>query len=123
MKVAIPILTNNGENSSISEHFGHAPYFAFIEFQNPKDEILHLEIVANPMLEHGPGEIPQYMKNEGISVLIARGIGGKAIQFFSQMGIQVFRGASGNVREIFEALRQNSITDLPYEVQNKLHEH
>jgi len=30
MKIAIPITDNAGLESRISEHFGHAPYFAFV---------------------------------------------------------------------------------------------
>lgn len=123
MKIAIPLLENQGEKSPISEHFGHAPFFGFIQLNDNEAKNAEISIIPNPLENHGPGDIPQYMKSQKVDLLIARGIGGKAIQFFSQLGIQVIRGASGNVKEIIESLIENKLVDIPYEVQDKHHHH
>jgi predicted Fe-Mo cluster-binding NifX family protein len=116
MKIAIPVLENRGADSPISEHFGHAPYFAFIENDT-------VSVIENPLADHGPGDIPQYMAQQKVDVLVARGIGGRAIEFFNQLGINVIRGASGTVAEILTALKNKQLNDTNYEVKEKFHLH
>jgi predicted Fe-Mo cluster-binding NifX family protein len=116
MKIAIPVLENKGADSPISEHFGHAPYFAFIE----NDEI---SVIVNPLSDHGPGDIPQYMAQQKVDLLVARGIGGRAVDFFNRLGISVIRGASGTVKEILTAIKNQQLSDSQYEVKEKFHLH
>jgi len=121
MKLAIPVLDNNGKYSRISEHFGHAPFFAFVEV-NGNDYDVSVE--ANPMAEsHGPGQIPNYVNEKNVDVMVVRGIGGRAIQFFEQLGIEVYRGAAGSVSEIVEEYIKGNIEDKDYEVKDKHHHH
>ena len=93
MRIAIPIIDNKGLESIISEHFGHAPYFAFVVTENR--EIVSHEIEANPFEDHQPGQIPEYVKSRGANVIITRGMGGRAKQFFDSLGVQAFTGADG----------------------------
>jgi predicted Fe-Mo cluster-binding NifX family protein len=120
MKIAIPVLENKGENSPISEHFGHSPFFAFV---NLKGKNFTVEVEKNPLENHNPGEIPEYLKNKEIDLLIARGMGQKALVFFEQFGIKVIRGASGTVREIINKYLEKELKDTEYEVKEKFHEH
>jgi len=121
MKIAIPVLENLGENSPISEHFGHAPFFAFIELA--EDDDYSIKVIPNPLEEHGPGDIPNYLSQQQVDLLIARGIGGRAISFFNQLGIQVIRGAGGTVKQILEQLDKQQLRDQEYEVKEKFHRH
>ena len=121
MKIAIPVMEDNERMSSISEHFGHAPYFAFIELNDSNEYAV--DILANPMSDHAPGDVPGYLAKRNVQLLIARGIGGRAIQYFDQFGIQVIRGASGNIGQIMEQLINNRLSDTNYEVKDKHHAH
>ena len=116
MKIAIPVLENRGADSPISEHFGHAPFFAFIE-----NDVIN--VIENPLEDHGPGDIPQYMAKQDVNLLIARGIGGRAIDIFNQLGINVVRGANGTVTEILSVLKKDQLIDTNYEVKEKFHRH
>jgi predicted Fe-Mo cluster-binding NifX family protein len=113
MRIAIPIIDNKGLESIISEHFGHAPYFAFVVTENR--EIVSHEIEANPFEDHQPGQIPEYVKSRGANVIITRGMGGRAKQFFDSLGVQAFTGADGIVREIVEAYLKDSLQSKDYE--------
>lgn len=121
MKIAIPLIENLEKNSRISEHFGHAPYFAFVNLKDNGE--YELEVIENPLEEHGPGDVPNFLHSKGVDLLIARGIGGRAIDFFEQLGIQVIRGASGTVEEIINALKENILKDREYEVKEHFHKH
>ncbi len=121
MKIAIPLIESRGENSMISEHFGHAPYFGFVDLK--EDGSYSVEVIANPLESHGPGDIPNYLNKNGVNLLIARGVGGRAIDFFNRLGIKVIRGAYGTVKELIENYKEEKLQDTDYEVKEKFHEH
>ncbi len=102
MKIAIPLLENSGLSSRISPHFGRAPYFAFVEVRGGK--VYGVEIVENPGVEHSPGEIPMWMKERGVDLVIACNIGPRALNFFRQLGIEVTKGQCGTLKDALEAL-------------------
>lgn len=121
MKLAIPVMSDNGFDAEISEHFGHAPYFAFVELDG--DTVLGTTVEKNPFERHGPGEIPNYIHSKGATVLITRGIGARAIAFFESFGIHVVRGASGTVRDIVDSYLSGNLESTPYEPREKFHNH
>jgi len=121
MKIVIPVLENKGMNSIISEHFGHAPYFAFIEIED--GEIESVEIEQNPYEEHGPGVVPRYIKSKGAEIIIVRGIGGRALGFFKELGIKVVRGAQGRIKDIINDYITGNLVDSEYTVKEKYHNH
>ncbi|WP_101510584.1 NifB/NifX family molybdenum-iron cluster-binding protein [Thermotoga sp. KOL6] len=119
MKIAIPVIKDEGLNSVISEHFGRAPYYAFIEVEDGK--IVSVEVEPNPFIEHGPGQIPGYMKGKGVDVLIARGIGHRAVEYLNEYGIRVLRGAHGTVKELVESYLRGELKDSEYEPTEHFH--
>ncbi|AKI97727.1 NifB/NifX family molybdenum-iron cluster-binding protein [Kosmotoga pacifica] len=121
MKLAIPVMSNNGFDAEVSEHFGHAPYFAFVELEG--DTVLGVEIERNPFESHGPGQIPGYIHQKGANILIARGIGARAIDFFHNFGIEVITGAFGTVKDLVEAYVSGSLMSSHYEPKEKFHNH
>ncbi len=121
MKIAIPVLENNGLKSHISEHFGHSPYFALIEVDG--GEIRSMSIVENPYEEHGPGVVPSFLKSLGAEVVIVRGMGRRAVDFFEELGIRVIRGASGNVESIVKEFSSGLLEDTDYHVKEKYRRH
>jgi predicted Fe-Mo cluster-binding NifX family protein len=82
-----------------------------------------VDIIRNPLESHGPGDIPNYLAQQNVNILIVRGIGGRAISFFKQLGIQVIRGAYGTVNEILEQFDKQQLQDREYEVTEKFHRH
>lgn len=121
MKIAIPIAADNGLESNISEHFGHAPFFAFVVAE--QDKIISCEIEANPFEAHQPGDIPDYIKSRGANVIIARGMGSRARQYFQSLEIEPFTGASGTVKEIVQSYLAGQLENKDYEPQDRDHHH
>ncbi|MFO7881954.1 MAG: NifB/NifX family molybdenum-iron cluster-binding protein [Kosmotogaceae bacterium] len=121
MIIAIPVIENKGINSMISEHFGHAPYYAFVETKD--DEIVSTSIEENPFSSHDPGEIPNYLKSKGTSVLITQGVGRRAIAYFEQLKLEVVTGAHGTVEELAKAYINGSLRSVDYTPREKFHRH
>lgn len=100
MKVAIPL-----EGDKISSHFGRCYQFAFFEIENNK--ILNKEIVNAP--PHQRGLFPQFLKDKGVELVIASGIGRKALEMLSQLNIKVIQGIEGEIDEIIKKFLEGKL--------------
>ena len=122
MRIAIPCSNNNGLKSEISMHFGRSPYYAFIDVEGNK--IKNFEILPVPFAEHGPGDLPNFVKENKGEVVIAYGMGGRAVDFFNQLGIDVVTGASGTVKEVVDAFLKNRLdTDKDWKSKEEFGHH
>jgi predicted Fe-Mo cluster-binding NifX family protein len=98
MRIAISLQTNNGLESLVSEHFGRCPYFALVDIAG--NEVQGIDIIDNPYLRgHQVGEIPHFIHGQRANVMLSGGMGGRAIHFFQEFGIEAATGAAGTVRE------------------------
>jgi predicted Fe-Mo cluster-binding NifX family protein len=101
MRIALSIENNNGLDSTVAHHFGRCPYFALVDVNGKEVEALN--IVANPFFaNHQPGQVPGFIHSHKADVMLSGGMGGRAIQFFRQYGIEAATGASGTVRSALE---------------------
>jgi predicted Fe-Mo cluster-binding NifX family protein len=89
MKIAIPLT-----GGRLSDHFGHCEHFALIEADLVSRQILAQSLVVPP--PHEPGLLPRWLHQQGVQVVIAGGMGRRALDLFAQNGIAVHAGASGD---------------------------
>jgi predicted Fe-Mo cluster-binding NifX family protein len=96
-KIAISSMEANGLNSAVSGHFGRCPYFIIAEVEG--NEIKSTAAIANPYAQHHqPGQVPQFINEQGVNVMLSGGMGRRAVDFFNQYGIDVATGATGTVQ-------------------------
>lgn len=88
MKYAIPVTKGR-----LAAHFGHCEHFAFIDVDETTNAIVSKELVASP--GHEPGLLPVWLAEEGVSAVIAGGMGSRAQALFSENRIHVIVGALG----------------------------
>ncbi len=84
MRIAIPLA-----DGKLTAHFGHCKEFALIDVHDN-------EIKKKARLEpppHEPGILPLWLRQQGANVVIAGGMGRRAIDLFNQAGITVIIGA------------------------------
>jgi len=86
MRIAIP--TKDG---MLCPHFGHCRQFAIVDVDTEKREILKVEMLTPP--EHEPGIIPEWLKGLGCNMVIAGGMGARAIDALADSGVGVVCGA------------------------------
>ena len=102
MRIAISVETKNELDSIVAHHFGRCPYFAFVDVD--ERDIKSVELVDNPFYAgHQPGQVPGFINQQKADVMLSGGMGGRAIQFFQQYGIQAATGATGTVRTALES--------------------
>ena len=101
MRVAISADDSNGLDSVVSPHFGRCPYYVMVDLDGR--EVSRVSAVENPCYgQHQPGEVPGFIQRQGADVMLAGGMGRRAIGFFQQYGIQAVTGASGTIRHALE---------------------
>jgi len=75
MKIAITAETDQGLDSQVAQHFGHAPFFVLVEVDN--GAVRAAQTIVNPFAEnHQPGEIPDFIKQQHAEVMLSGGMGG-----------------------------------------------
>ena len=84
MRIALPV-----HGDSLSAHFGHSSQFAIFDI---KDGEITGETSETPP-PHAPGVIPSWLKDLGVNMVLASGLGRRAISMFEQGGIKVLCGA------------------------------
>lgn len=85
MRYAVPI--TGGKAAS---HFGHCEQFALFDIDEQNKKILEKEVVASP--GHQPGLLPEWLAEQGVSLVIAGGMGLRAQNLFRQNRINVVIG-------------------------------
>ena len=93
MKIAIPLA-----DGKLAMHFGHCERFALVEVDATRKVIVRREDIAAPL--HQPGLLPPWLAERGANMIIAGGMGQRAIGLFNQQGIQVVVGAPAETPEI-----------------------
>jgi len=89
MRYAVPV-----SNGKLAAHFGHCEHFALIDVDEATKAIVSKELVASP--GHQPGVLPEWLAEEGVSTVIAGGMGSRAQALFRENRIQVVIGATGH---------------------------
>ena len=78
------------------------------------DEELHPLTVEVPFEEHSPGDLPNFIKEHGGEVVLAYGMGRRAIDYFNSLGIEVVTGAYGKIKDVVEAFINQVLEVDPY---------
>jgi ATP-binding protein involved in chromosome partitioning len=84
LKIAIPLA-----EGVLCNHFGHCEQFALIDLKGT--EIAAKQMVTPP--PHEPGLLPRWLGEKGVQLIIAGGMGQRALNLFSENGIKVLTGA------------------------------
>lgn len=95
MKIAI-----STDSSEVCGHFGRAPDFTFVTFEDNK--VVDKKVLPNP--GHTVGSIPQFINEQGATCIITGGMGHRATGFFQQYGIEVIMGVSGTVDDVIRKI-------------------
>jgi len=97
VRYAIPV--NDGK---LAQHFGHCEYFALIDTDEATGTIVRKDLVRSPGHE----------AEEGVSAVIAGGMGSRAQALFRENRIKVLVGAMGNDPEqlVLDYMRGKLVT-------------
>lgn len=107
--IAVTADSDAGLEAPVAHHFGRCPYYTFVTIRDGK--AVSSEVVANPFFNaHQPGQVPKFINDQNAHVMIAGGMGGRAVQFFEEFGIEAVTGAFGTVQQTIDAYLNGSLT-------------
>jgi predicted Fe-Mo cluster-binding NifX family protein len=100
--VAVAVEDELGLDGEVSAHFGRCRGYLMVHIEN--GGIGKVEGLKNPFFQaHEPGVVPRFIKDAGADVILAGGMGPRAVDMFKGFGIEVVTGGVGNVRKVLEA--------------------
>ena len=91
MRVAVA-----SDGSQVSPHFGRCERYVLADVES--GEVTSLTALDNP--GHEPGVLPALLHSHGVEVVIAGGMGPRAVGLFHDNGIEPVVGVSGPVDEV-----------------------
>ncbi len=103
IKVAIPVAQGR-----LCQHFGHSEQFALLNVDLQNKRILNTEYLDPP--PHEPGVLPEWLAEKETELVIAAGMGAKALDIFQKKGVWVVTGAGeGSAEEIVQAYLEGNL--------------
>ena len=87
MRYAIPVI--QGE---LCPHFGHCEQFVLIDVDSATRQIQDKQLVPSP--GHEPGFLPRWLAEQGANVILAGGMGQRAVDIFNQHQVEVVLGVT-----------------------------
>jgi predicted Fe-Mo cluster-binding NifX family protein len=119
MKIAVPITKEN----QIDGHFGHCESYGVFTISD-KNEIVEVKSVGSPEGCGCKSDIASVLASDGVSVMLAGGIGGGAINVLNNSGIEVIRGCSGDATEVVKLYLSGLVEDSGSSChQHEAHQH
>jgi len=106
MKIAVPVTSDN----QIDGHFGHCESYSVFTITD-KREIAEKKSVQSPQGCGCKSDIASVLAADGVSIMLAGGIGGGAINVLNGSGIEVIRGCSGDATEVVKLFLKGLVED------------
>ena len=106
MKIAVPITSEN----QIDGHFGHCESYGIFSISD-NNEISGLKNVGSPDGCGCKSDIASVLASDGVTIMLAGGIGGGAINVLNNSGIEVIRGCAGDATDVVKQYLAGKVTD------------
>jgi predicted Fe-Mo cluster-binding NifX family protein len=118
MKIAVPVTGDN----MVDSHFGHCESYRVYTLSS-NNEIADTKKVNSPEGCGCKSDIASVLANDGVTVMLAGGIGAGAINVLNRHGIEVVRGCSGDAGEVVKLFAQGLIKDSGSSCNHDHHQH
>lgn len=106
MKIAVPVTNEN----QIDGHFGHCESYGVFTISD-QNEISDIKRVESPQGCGCKSNIASVLASDGVTVMLAGGIGGGAINVLNNSGIEVIRGCEGDATEVVKLYMKGLVED------------
>lgn len=114
-RFVVPVVSPEGLESKVSEHFARSEYFAILEADG--DRLVSAEVVhCAPEDDKKKAEL---LADRGVGVVLAGRIGACMIRVFKDRGIPMFSGAEGTVEQAFKDYKAGKLAEVrpnPYQL-------
>jgi predicted Fe-Mo cluster-binding NifX family protein len=107
--IAIPSENPGGLDAGLGAHFGHCDLYTLVIVEEGK--VAEIKVIPNVPHQQGGCMAPvQHLANNGVTQLIAGGMGLRPLMGFNQVGIEVFHGAgAASVGEAVQSMLEGKL--------------
>jgi predicted Fe-Mo cluster-binding NifX family protein len=105
-RIAVPTKSNN----EIDEHFGHCEFYNIFTVSDEK-QIIAVEKLDSPQGCGCKSNIAATLQENGVTVMLASGIGDGAVNKLSTHGIKVVRNCRGDVSSLINQYLAGFLVD------------
>lgn len=106
MKICAPVTIDD----QIDGHFGHCEFYNIFTVTE-KGEITDIKKIESLQGCGCKSNIASILAEEGVTLMLAGGIGNGAINVLNASGIDVIRGCSGNTTEVVKLFLAGQLAD------------
>jgi len=106
MKIAVPVTSSN----HVDDHFGHCEFYSVFTISESND-ITNVNTIPSVQGCGCKSNIAGVLAADGVTLMLAGGIGGGAIHVLNSAGIEVVRGCSGVAYEVVNLYVSGQIAD------------
>ena len=106
MKIAVPVTKEN----QIDGHFGHCELYQVFTISD-KNEITGVKNVESPEGCGCRSNIASVLASDDVTLMLAGGIGGGAVNVLNNNGIEVVRGCAGDAAEVVKLYLSGLVED------------
>lgn len=106
------------DGNQVSQHFGHCEGFQVYDVVDGK--IVSQQFVESP--GHRPGNLPPFLADQGVKIVIAGGMGGAAQELFNERGVSVIVGAKGTLEDVINAYIKDDLVSSGSVCKEHAHE-
>ncbi len=117
MKIAVPT-----RNNQVDDHFGHCEQYTLFTISEDK-KVEHVELLNAPPGCGCKSAIIPLLRQKGVNTMLAGNMGQGAVDKLTRAGISVFRGCSGNIRELVDLYLLERVTDSGQTCDQHQHGH
>jgi predicted Fe-Mo cluster-binding NifX family protein len=108
--VAVPVVSPEGLQSELNDHFGMTEDFAVFDYDN--GEVAGLRFVSNDSSVEGAKTNAEILVDNGVQMVLAGYIGPHMLVALLDSGIRVFKGAVGTLEDAIEDFRAGMLTEV-----------
>jgi len=109
MRIAFASEEDKGLESMLAHHFGRCPYYVFVDVEDEK--VKKVEVKKNPFFEkHDAGVVPNFIAEQKADIIIAGGMGPKAIEWFKELGVKPITTEPKKITQILKDYLEGKLT-------------
>jgi len=114
-RFAVPVVSPEGLDSKVSEHFARSEYFAILVADD--DRVVSVDVVH--CAPEDDKKKAGLLADGGVEVVLAGRIGSCMVRVFMDKGIPMFSGAGGTVEQAFKDYKAGKLAEVipnPYQL-------
>jgi predicted Fe-Mo cluster-binding NifX family protein len=109
-------ITYDKETNTVFQHFGRTEYFYLFNEKTGEEKI-----IDNGGFSHH--DLAPYLKSLGVTTLICGGIGSHGVEAVESSGLKLIPGAFGDVKDVIDAYKNNTLVADPSAMHSCSHHH